>query len=94
MREVEVELKCTYYENLAKKLVCFFAWAIEKEAEQIPFASFRFKANFFCKTGRLLSWILALMKKVSEVDEKPFMSSFNTFPLAYCTVERCGAGGV
>ncbi len=31
--------------NLAKKLVCFFAWAIEKEAEQIPFASFRFKAN-------------------------------------------------
>ena len=56
--------------NLAKKLVSFFAWAIVKEAEQIPFASFRFKANnFFCKTGSLLSWVLALMKKVSEVDE-------------------------
>ncbi len=40
-------MKWKFYANLAKKLVCFFAWAIEKEAEQIPFASFRFKANFF-----------------------------------------------
>ncbi len=70
-----------FYANLAKKLVYFFAWAIEKEAEQIPFASFRFKANFFLQNRQ--AWVLALMKKISEVDEKPFMSSFNTCPLAY-----------
>ncbi len=61
--------KENFYANFAKKLVYFFAWAFEKEAEQIPFASFRFKAIFFCKTGSPLSWVLALMKKVSEVDE-------------------------